>query len=66
VRNYIAEEGYDPNLGARPIRRYIQTEIENKISGKIIRGEIVPQGAVRVVLKNKVIELLVEAPVKVG
>ncbi len=35
----IAEKGYDANFGARPLRRYIQKEVENFISNKIISGE---------------------------
>jgi ATP-dependent Clp protease ATP-binding subunit ClpC len=32
--------GYDPALGARPLRRAVQREIEDKLSEKIMRGEL--------------------------
>jgi ATP-dependent Clp protease ATP-binding subunit ClpA len=39
ARNYLAARGFDPNFGARPLRRLIQREIENPISNQIISGE---------------------------
>ncbi|HIZ35988.1 MAG TPA: ATP-dependent Clp protease ATP-binding subunit [Candidatus Ruania gallistercoris] len=36
----IAERGYDPVLGARPLRRAIQREIEDQLSEKILYGEL--------------------------
>jgi ATP-dependent Clp protease ATP-binding subunit ClpB len=38
--DYLAEHGYDPQLGARPLKRLIQKEIVNLLSKKIIGGEI--------------------------
>jgi ATP-dependent Clp protease ATP-binding subunit ClpB len=35
----LAEEGYDPAYGARPLKRVIQQRIENPIAGKILNGE---------------------------
>ncbi|MBN1756316.1 hypothetical protein JW877_08910, partial [bacterium] len=40
ARDWIADKGYDPNLGARPLRRTIQEYIENELSQKLITGEI--------------------------
>jgi ATP-dependent Clp protease ATP-binding subunit ClpC len=36
----LAKKGYDPVLGARPLRRTIQREIEDTLSEKILFGEI--------------------------
>jgi ATP-dependent Clp protease ATP-binding subunit ClpB len=36
---YLTEHGYDPELGARPLKRLIQRDIVNLISKKIIEGE---------------------------
>lgn len=41
---FLAETGYDPAMGARPLRRTIQTLIEDELSEKILYGEI-PHGA---------------------
>ncbi|MDP9175871.1 MAG: ATP-dependent chaperone ClpB [Planctomycetota bacterium] len=35
----LAEEGYDPTFGARPLKRVIQQRIENSLAGKILSGE---------------------------
>lgn len=40
ARRYIAERGFDPVFGARPLKKYIQREIETNIAKKIIKGEI--------------------------
>ena len=37
---YLAENGYDPQLGARPLKRLLQKEIVNTLSKKILGGEI--------------------------
>jgi ATP-dependent Clp protease ATP-binding subunit ClpB len=37
---WLAEKGYDPQLGARPVKRLIQKEIVNELSRKIIAGKI--------------------------
>jgi ATP-dependent Clp protease ATP-binding subunit ClpC len=41
AKDLLAEKGYDPNLGARPLRRTIQRLVENPLSSKILRGEFV-------------------------
>jgi ATP-dependent Clp protease ATP-binding subunit ClpC len=38
ARDYLAEKGYDPNLGARPLRRLIQTEVEDAMSEAVLGG----------------------------
>lgn len=37
---FLAEEGYDPGFGARPLKRLIQQEVVNKLSEGILKGEI--------------------------
>jgi ATP-dependent Clp protease ATP-binding subunit ClpC len=44
LKTWLAEKGYDPQLGARPLRRTIQRELEDKISERILLGEF-PSGA---------------------
>lgn len=39
--NFLAKEGYDPNFGARPLRRAIQKHIEDKLSEELLKGNIV-------------------------
>jgi ATP-dependent Clp protease ATP-binding subunit ClpC len=40
AKEWLAEEGYDPSFGARPLRRTIQRNIENPVSRKLLRGEV--------------------------
>ena len=39
AKELLAEKGYDPAFGARPLRRTIQTMIEDPLSEKILQGE---------------------------
>lgn len=45
---YLAESAYDPDFGARPLKRMIQEEIENPMAVKIIDGKIKDGGRVRI------------------
>ncbi|MBP5474036.1 MAG: AAA family ATPase, partial [Bacteroidales bacterium] len=38
--NWLAEQGYDPQLGARPVKRLIQKEIVNNLSKELIAGHL--------------------------
>ncbi len=40
AREWLARKGFDPMMGARPLRRVIQRELENKLSEAILKGEI--------------------------
>jgi ATP-dependent Clp protease ATP-binding subunit ClpB len=44
----LAREGYDPLYGARPLKRAIQTLIQNPLASKLLRGEVLPGQTVRV------------------
>ncbi len=40
ARDWLAEKGYDPTFGARPLRRTLQRLVESPLSKKLIRGEL--------------------------
>ena len=40
ARSFIAEKGYEPAYGARPLKRAIQKYIENPLSMEILEGRI--------------------------
>jgi len=42
ARELLANEGYDPNFGARPLKRAIQTLIQNPLAMKLLNGEVLP------------------------
>lgn len=49
---YIAHEGYDPQFGARPVKRALQRLVLNELSKQIISGLVAPDKPVIVDLKN--------------
>lgn len=53
VVDYIAQKSYDPEFGARPIKRAIQREIETPLSDKLIAGEFSAGDTVVVKLENQ-------------
>ena len=42
AKHAIVEESYDPQFGARPLRRYVQHTVETMLSKRILRGEVSP------------------------
>ena len=48
----IAEHGYDPVYGARPLRRYIAREVETKIGRALLKGDIQAGGVIRISVDN--------------
>ena len=50
--NWIAQHGYDPQLGARPVKRLIQREIVNLLSKEIIAGRIMHNDKVEMDTEN--------------
>jgi ATP-dependent Clp protease ATP-binding subunit ClpB len=44
----IAEAGYDPVYGARPLKRAVQQQIENPLSKQILEGRFGPKDTIRV------------------
>ena len=48
AKSLLAERGYDPTLGARPLRRTIQREIEDPLSEKMLFGDLTPGSIVDV------------------
>jgi ATP-dependent Clp protease ATP-binding subunit ClpB len=56
VMDYLAETGYDPIYGARPLKRSIQQHIENPLAQEILAGRFIPGETVQIVLNNNRIE----------
>jgi ATP-dependent Clp protease ATP-binding subunit ClpC len=48
AKQFVAEKGYDVQFGARPLKRAIQTYIEDGISELIVNGDLEPQATIRV------------------
>ncbi|WP_280272154.1 ATP-dependent Clp protease ATP-binding subunit [Nocardia wallacei] len=48
ARDWLADNGYQPEFGARPLRRTVQKELENRVSTLVLGGELEPGDTVRV------------------
>ena len=48
AKEKIAAEGYDPDFGARPLRRLIQREIQDPLALQLLKGEIKDGDAIEV------------------
>jgi len=52
ARRAIVENAYDPQYGARPLRRYVQHTVETMLSKQILRGDVLPGQTVTVDVCN--------------
>ncbi|NWN88816.1 MAG: AAA family ATPase, partial [Micrococcaceae bacterium] len=52
-KELLAERGYDPSMGARPLRRTVQDMLEDKLSEKLLFGEIPPYTHILVSVKGE-------------
>ena len=59
AKQLAIDTAYDPQYGARPLRRYLQHTVETLIAQRILRGDVKPNATLRVDAKNG--ELVVEA-----
>ena len=48
----LAKEGFDPVYGARPLKRAIQSQIENPLAKAILEGRFAPKDTIKVGWKN--------------
>ena len=61
ARALLAREGYDPHYGARPLKRAIQTMIQNPLAVKLLNGEVLPGQKIKAAAAGDKIEFNVEA-----
>ena len=52
AREWAAEKGYDPVFGARPLKRYLQRQIETRLARGLISGQIAPGSTATFSVKN--------------
>ena len=53
AKSLLVEEGYDPTFGARPLKRAIQTLIQNPLAVKLLSGEIGSGQTIQISAENK-------------
>ena len=52
AKSLLVDTAYDPQYGARPLRRYVQHTVETMLSKKLLAGEILPGGTITVDAQN--------------
>jgi len=61
AKELLMLEGYDPAYGARPLKRAIQSLIQNPLAVKLLQGQIQPGQTVRVSAKGGAMEFKTDA-----
>lgn len=57
ARAFLAKVGYDPTFGARPLRRAIQTHVEDHLAEKMLEGKVTAGDVIKVDMKDEKIEI---------
>ena len=57
VKELIAKKGIDANYGARPLKRAIQSNVEDRIAEAILDGKIIPHKKAKIVVENEGIKV---------
>ena len=52
VKDLVAKKGVDTNYGARPLKRAIQSNVEDKIAEAILDGKILPHKKAKIIAEN--------------
>ncbi|MGI8468537.1 MAG: ATP-dependent chaperone ClpB [Pyrinomonadaceae bacterium] len=63
AKELLATEGYDPTFGARPLKRAIQTMIQNPLAVKLLNGDIRSGSAIHVAAENGALKFTPEAAI---
>jgi ATP-dependent Clp protease ATP-binding subunit ClpB len=61
ARSFIAREGYDPVFGARPLKRYMQRELETRIGRALIEGSITSNCVLSIGLKDGQLDIVCQS-----
>lgn len=57
AKQHLVEKGYDPRLGARPLRRVVQRAVENTIASQVLSGSVTP-GSTITITTDQVVQIL--------
>ncbi|MEO7904336.1 MAG: hypothetical protein ABIR91_00930, partial [Candidatus Saccharimonadales bacterium] len=49
---YLVDHGYDPRLGARPMRRVVQRAVENTVAKQMLAGSVAPGSVIDISLEQ--------------
>jgi ATP-dependent Clp protease ATP-binding subunit ClpB len=62
AREFIARKGFDPVYGARPLRRFLQHELETRIGRALIAGDVAEGATIRVDVREGALMTAIENP----
>ncbi len=62
AKKWLADKGYDPAYGARPLKRVIQTELQNKLAELILEGKVEDGAKVLVGVKGEHLDFAITPP----
>ena len=66
ARSWLAEKGYDPAFGARPLRRVIQDTIEDKLSDMVLSGQLGPADTAIIDILDDDIAITSDSPTSIS
>ncbi|MBR2978166.1 MAG: ATP-dependent Clp protease ATP-binding subunit, partial [Oscillospiraceae bacterium] len=61
AKQFILDAAYDPQFGARPLRRYVQHTVETLLARRILQGDILPGTRLRVTVDCETLAIEPEA-----
>jgi len=62
AKKWLADKGYDPVYGARPLKRVIQTELQNKLAELLLKGDIQDGSIVNASVKGEELSFSIQSP----
>ncbi|MCK5945154.1 MAG: AAA family ATPase, partial [Planctomycetes bacterium] len=62
AKTFVAKEGYDPVYGARPLKRFLQRELETRIGRQLIAGDVVDGSTITVDVQDGQLTVGAHAP----
>ncbi len=57
AKQFIIDAAYDPQYGARPLKRYLQHTVETLLAKRIVKGDIAPGSTLTVQIENGELKL---------
>jgi ATP-dependent Clp protease ATP-binding subunit ClpB len=66
AKDYLAHTGYDPQFGARPLKRAIQRHLEDVLARRVLQGDFPAESTIRVDYDGSELVVLVEQPAAVA
>jgi ATP-dependent Clp protease ATP-binding subunit ClpB len=62
ARAFIAQQGFDPVYGARPLRRFLQRELETRIGRALVAGDVEDGATIRVEVRDQELTIGIDHP----